>query len=104
MKVAEDQKNVTTNKLQSKKEQPGTFDLVLHTNLSKMIAPIKKKRQIYHFDDTRWWTWLLYAYILFNGFIYFNNKEKLDLYRWKLYFMASVQLGFLKSVMLTKMW
>lgn len=44
MKVAEDQKNVTTNKLQSKKEQPGTFDLVPYTNLSKMTALIKKKK------------------------------------------------------------
>lgn len=104
MKVVKDQKNVTTNKLQSKKEQPGTFDLVLYRNLSKMTAPIKKKSWIYHFDDRRLWTLLLYAYILFNGLVYFNNKEKLDLYRWKLYFMASVQLGFLKSVMLTKMW
>lgn len=104
MKVAKDQKNVTTNNLRSRKEQPGTFDLILYTNLSKMTAPIKKKSQIYNFDDMKWWTWLLYAYILFNGFIYFNNKEKLDLYRWKLYSMASVQLGFLKSVMLTKMW
>lgn len=43
MKVVKDQKNVTTNKLQSKKEQPGTFDLVLYRNLSKMTAPIKKK-------------------------------------------------------------
>lgn len=43
MKAVKDQKNVTTNKLQSKKEQPGTFDLVLYTNLSKMTAPIKKK-------------------------------------------------------------
>lgn len=46
MKVAKDQKNVTTNKLQSKKEQPGTFDLVLYTNLSKMTAPIKKKVKV----------------------------------------------------------
>lgn len=53
MKVAEDQKNVTTNKLQSKKEQPGTFDLVLYKNVSKMTAPIRKKKKsrIYHFDD-----------------------------------------------------
>lgn len=43
MKAVKDQKNVTTNKLQSKKEQPGTFDLVLYTNLSKMTVPIKKK-------------------------------------------------------------
>lgn len=44
MKVVRDQKNVTTNKLQSKKEQSGTFDLVLYRNLSKMTAPIKKKK------------------------------------------------------------
>lgn len=43
MKVVKDQKNVTTNKLQSKKEQLGTFDLVLYRNLFKMTAPIKKK-------------------------------------------------------------
>lgn len=46
MKVVKDQKNATANKLQSKKEQPGTFDLVLYTNLSKMTAPIKKKSNL----------------------------------------------------------
>lgn len=51
MKVAKDQKNVTTNNLQSRKEQPGTFDLVLYTNLSKMTAPIKKKKSNLSF----WW-------------------------------------------------
>lgn len=103
MKVIKDQNNVTTKKLQSKKEQPGTFDLVPYRNLFKMTAQLKKS-WIYHFDNRRLWTLQLYAYILFNGLVYFNKKEKLDLYRWKLYFMASVQLGFLKSVMLTKMW
>lgn len=52
MKVAEDQKNVTTNKLQSKKEQPGTFDLVLYMNLSKMTALIKKKKKS---NLSFWW-------------------------------------------------
>lgn len=51
MKVVRDQKNVTTNKLQSKKEQSGTFDLVLYRNLSKMTAPIKKNKVELSF----WW-------------------------------------------------
>lgn len=45
-----------------------------------MITPIKKNVEFIILmtqNDER----LLYAYILFNGFIYFNNKEKLDLYR-----------------------
>lgn len=80
---------------------PARLDLHL---TSKMAALMDKNAKFHHFDDAKWWTWLLHAHILFNGFIYFNNKGKLDFTDESFFFMAPMQLGFKKSVMLTNKW